>query len=321
MHRPYVIYGHTHCHHTTYCLPYQNLKQHLDFQFSSQCSSEEADIMDFDFRASFHSVKHLSAVQAARLHVGRTKGKHLACVALLMLLLPLFVRTKKHDAYYVAKFEGSNLDWSPSMKEFNCIDFAQLGMLAFKQRDNEKPEDDPNFFYDYSAIHYSDVENDGQSDFQRCPFCDFEIEVPLLCSNFEEEHCSALKNVVCPVCEESLGKDAIMQFTHSSSQKTEKSSIWSGNSAMFGKKSATRGNKHESIPDPLLSQFVCNMPVPNPSNIHPDEDSSSCDKDIVIPDAKRSGTDAADMGDEQDQQERSLRAAFVQQLVFSTILE
>ena len=31
---------------------------------------EAADIMDFDFRASFHSVKHLSAVQAARLHSG-----------------------------------------------------------------------------------------------------------------------------------------------------------------------------------------------------------------------------------------------------------
>ncbi|TKY55265.1 DEHYDRATION-INDUCED 19-like 5 [Spatholobus suberectus] len=203
--------------------------------------------MDFDFRASFHSAKHLSAVQAARLH---------------------------SDSF--------------------------------------------------SGIHYTDVDNDGRCDFQ-CPFCDFEIEVPVLCSNLEEEHCSALKNVVCPVCEENLGKDAIMQFTHSSSRKwawkPEKSSIWSGNSAMLGKKLATRGNKQESIPDPLLSPFICNVPLPNSNNFHPDEKSSSSNKDIDIPDAKRTGTDAPELGDEQDQQERRLRAAFVQQLVFSTIFE
>jgi len=35
----------------------------------------------------------------------------------------------------------------------------------------------------------------------------------------------------------------------------------------------------------------------------------------------RSGKDEADVGDEQDQQEKRLRAAFVQQLFFSTILE
>ncbi|RDX86719.1 Protein DEHYDRATION-INDUCED 19-like 5, partial [Mucuna pruriens] len=202
---------------------------------------EEADIMDFDFRSSFHSVKHLSAVQAARLH---------------------------------------------------------------------------------SVIHCTDVDNDDRCDF-RCPFCDFEIEVPMLCSNLEEEHCSALKMVVCPVCEENLGKDAIMQFTHSSSRKwalkPEKSSIWSGNSAMLGKKLASRGNKQELIPDPLLSPFICNLPIPNPNNFHPDENSSN--NDIDIHDAKRSGTDAQDMGDEQDKQERRLRASFVQQLLFSTILE
>ncbi|KAH1118155.1 hypothetical protein AAZX31_17G120400 [Glycine max] len=170
----------------------------------------------------------------------------------------------------------------------------------------------------------SDVDNDGRCDF-RCPFCDFEIEVPVLCSNFEEEHCSALKNVVCPVCEENIGKDAIMQFTHSSSRrwawKPEKSSIWPGNSAMLGKKLATRGNKQESITDPLLSPFICNVPFPKSNNFHPDENSRSNNKDIDIPNAKRTSTDAPDKGDEKDQQERRLKAAFVQQLVLSTIFE
>ncbi|XP_028208535.1 protein DEHYDRATION-INDUCED 19 homolog 5-like isoform X1 [Glycine soja] len=187
-----------------------------------------------------------------------------------------------------------NLDWPPTMKEFNCM------------------------------ASESDVDNDGRCDF-RCPFCDFEIEVPVLCSNFEEEHCSALKNVVCPVCEENIGKDAIMQFTHSSSRrwawKPEKSSIWPGNSAMLGKKLATRGNKQESITDPLLSPFICNVPFPKSNNFHPDENSRSNNKDIDIPNAKRTSTDAPDKGDEKDQQERRLKAAFVQQLVLSTIFE
>lgn len=171
----------------------------------------------------------------------------------------------------------------------------------------------------YSVIRYTDVDDDYQSDF-RCPFCDFEIQVPL-CSDFEEEYCSSPKNVVCPVCEENLGNNAFTQFTHSSSRKwgwkTEKSSIWSGNSAMFGKKLAARGNKQESIPDPLLSPFICNVPIPNYNNNHPDENSSLSNKDIEIHNAKRSGTD----GVEQDEQEQWLRATFVQKLMLSTIFE
>ncbi|CAJ2664292.1 unnamed protein product [Trifolium pratense] len=169
---------------------------------------------------------------------------------------------------------------------------------------------------DYSVIHYTDVNDDGQYDF-RCPFCDFDIQVPVFCSDFED--------VVCPVCEENLGKDAMTQFTHSSSRKwgwkSEKSSIWSGNSAMFGKKLGARGNKQESIPDPLLSPFICNVPVLNSNSNYPDENSdenSSCsNKDIEIDNAKRCMTDVG----EQDQQERGLRATFVQKLILSTIFE
>ncbi|PNX54699.1 drought-induced protein, partial [Trifolium pratense] len=137
--------------------------------------------------------------------------------------------------------------------------------------------------YDYSVIHYTDVNDDGQYDF-RCPFCDFDIQVPVFCSDFED--------VVCPVCEENLGKDAMTQFTHSSSRKwgwkSEKSSMWSGNSAMFGKKLGARGNKQESIPDPLLSPFICNVPVPvpNSNSNHLDENSSCSNKDIDIDNAK-----------------------------------
>ncbi|KAL1371452.1 hypothetical protein HN51_001695 [Arachis hypogaea] len=176
---------------------------------------------------------------------------------------------------------------------------------------------------DYSVFQYTDVDDDPQSHF-RCPFCDFAIQVRVLCSNLEEEHCPDLKNVVCPVCDQNLGRDVIRQFTHSNPRKwmwkSEKYNFWSGNSAMLGKKLAAMGNKQESMPDPLLSPFICNMPVPSSNDIHPNEDSSSSKKDLDIPDAKRSGTDAPRIGNEQDLQERKLRADFVQSLVLSTIL-
>jgi hypothetical protein len=38
---------------------------------------------------------------------------------------------------------------------------------------------------DYSVIHYTNVDNDGQYDF-RCPFCDFDIQVHVFCSDFED---------------------------------------------------------------------------------------------------------------------------------------
>lgn len=72
--------------------------------------------------------------------------------------------------------------------------------------------------------------------------------------------------------------------------KSEKSNIWSGNSATIGKKSAARGNKQESIPDPLLSPFICNVPIPNCNSINPDENSSPSNKDIDIHNAKRYGS-------------------------------
>jgi len=77
--------------------------------------------------------------------------------------------------------------------------------------------------------------------------------------------------------------------------KTEKSSIWSGNSEMFGKKLAARGNKQESIPDPLLSPFICNVPIPNYNSNHPDENSSLSDKDKEIHKAKRYGSFSLDI--------------------------
>ena len=48
----------------------------------------------------------------------------------------------------------------------------------------------------YMAFYDSDGEDDARSYFP-CPFCCVEIEVPVLCSHLQEEHCFDLKNAVC----------------------------------------------------------------------------------------------------------------------------
>ncbi|XP_054820589.1 protein DEHYDRATION-INDUCED 19 homolog 5-like isoform X2 [Prosopis cineraria] len=129
-----------------------------------------------------------------------------------------------------------------------------------------------------SVFYESDGDDDARSYFP-CPFCYVEIEVPVLCSHLQEEHCFELKNAVCPLCAANLGRDATAHFIvqHSSSlkrrRKPEKSNTLSGNSAMPGKKLVTgaRGNRHDPTTNLILSPFVCNSSIQNSDSVHQDE--------------------------------------------------
>ncbi|KAJ4974161.1 hypothetical protein NE237_007335 [Protea cynaroides] len=167
-----------------------------------------------------------------------------------------------------------------------------------------------------------------------CPFCYVEIEVPLLCAHLQEEHCFDVKNAVCPVCAENLGKDMIGHFTVQHAhllkrrRKSQRPSLWTNSSAILGKElrelssfiSATstngRGNAIDSSPDPLLSPFLCNIDIPDikdDQNTHSKNDvSASSDMKSMLP-------SASDEAQEQDYGERRQRAEFFQQMVLSTI--
>ncbi|XP_028781790.1 protein DEHYDRATION-INDUCED 19 homolog 5 [Neltuma alba] len=169
-----------------------------------------------------------------------------------------------------------------------------------------------------SVFYESDGDDDARSYFP-CPFCYVEIEVPVLCSHLQEEHCFDLNNAVCPLCAANLGRDANAHFIvqHSSSvkrrRKPEKSNSLSGNSAMFGKKLVTsaRGNRHDPTTDPLLYPFVCNSSIQNSDSVHQDELSNNVS---TISEGNRAG-------DEKDQRERKQKADFAQQLITSTIFQ
>ncbi|KAL8250381.1 hypothetical protein R6Q59_034074 [Mikania micrantha] len=153
---------------------------------------------------------------------------------------------------------------------------------------------------------------DGDDDVRAwfpCPFCYFEIEIPVLCRHLQEEHCFDLKNAVCPICAANLGKDAIAHFTshhvHSIKRrrKSQKSGLWS-NGSSHTQDTTGRGNIHETAPDPL-SAFLCNVPF---SDVQEEQISSST--------SQSKGNEVEEV---QDHEEKRHRAAFVQQVVYSTI--
>lgn len=181
------------------------------------------------------------------------------------------------------------------------------------------------------------IGDEGEDDVRAwfpCPFCYVEIEVPVLCSHLQEEHCFDLKNAVCPICAATLGKDAIGHFTMQHSQsvkrrrKSQKSGMWSNNSAPVGKdfreltsflgsnSLSSRSDGHEPAPDPLLSPFLCSRPFSDPEDIKKDVSSSYADSAANADGNRPSFPDAVQ---EEDYEERTQRAAFFQELIMSTV--
>ncbi|KAF4350333.1 hypothetical protein F8388_010889 [Cannabis sativa] len=170
------------------------------------------------------------------------------------------------------------------------------------------------------ALDATDEDEDVKPCFP-CPFCYVDIEVTSLCIHLQEEHCFDLKNAVCPLCAANLGKDVTGHFMvqHASSlkhrRKPHKSGFWTGSAAMLGKELRKRGKEdlYESAPDPLLSPFICSLSFPEPKLVHQDECLSS-DAPVFTDDKS---TEASFC--EKDNEEKRKRAAFVQQLIASTI--
>ncbi|XP_010322537.1 protein DEHYDRATION-INDUCED 19 homolog 5 isoform X3 [Solanum lycopersicum] len=168
-----------------------------------------------------------------------------------------------------------------------------------------------------------------------CPFCYGEIEVPMLCSHLQEEHCFDLKNAVCPICAATLGKDPTGHFSvqHAHSVKRRrnylKPGFWNNATAMIGKDPREiasffgtdsvfgRYKVQESAPDPLLLPFLCNFP-PSDLKCRQQDKSSVCD--TAIPEIESSKLAVSDPELEEDFEEKRQRATFLQELVASTIL-
>ncbi|XP_030542200.2 protein DEHYDRATION-INDUCED 19 homolog 6-like isoform X2 [Rhodamnia argentea] len=188
------------------------------------------------------------------------------------------------------------------------------------------------------GLHYDNHivldDSEGDDDFRAffpCPFCYMEIDVNILCKHLQNEHCFDLKNAVCPLCAANLGKDATRHFIehHTSSfkrrKRSNKSGFWTASSAslsrelssFLGSSAHVKGNVSETTPEPLLTPFLHNFPFLDPDQAQQEEveDASSTDSPATS-DGKSASLDE---GEGQDYGTRMQRAAFVQELMASTI--
>ncbi|KAK9117315.1 hypothetical protein Sjap_016262 [Stephania japonica] len=162
-----------------------------------------------------------------------------------------------------------------------------------------------------------------------CPFCYVDVEVSLLSTHLQDEHCFDVKNAVCPLCAANLGKDLVGHFTMRHShmlkrrRKSQRSGFLTKGAAALGSElreltyflgvatKIGRENAPDLAPDPLLSPFLPVAPsdAQEPSAVvgEPNQETKS----IV--------SSKSHEAQEQDNQEKSERAEFSQQLIMSTI--
>ncbi|MCD7451641.1 hypothetical protein HAX54_012903 [Datura stramonium] len=187
-----------------------------------------------------------------------------------------------------------------------------------------------------SALHLNeDNEKEEEDDVRAwfpCPFCYVEIEMPKLCSHLQDEHCFDLKNAVCPICAATLGKDPTGHFSvqHAHSVKRRrnylKPGFWNNATAMIGKNPPEttsfdsafgRYKGKESAADPLLLLFLCNVVTPSDPRCRQQDKSSVCD--TATTEIESSKLVVSDPALEEDFEEKRQKAAFLQELVASTI--
>ncbi|KAL2935686.1 Protein DEHYDRATION-INDUCED 19-like protein 5 [Bienertia sinuspersici] len=187
----------------------------------------------------------------------------------------------------------------------------------------------------------SEVKDDARAYFT-CPFCYVDIELAMLCDHLQAEHCFDVKNAVCPVCALNLGKDVVGHFvtyhmnsikvlenfpllmllfffqhelyflTYSNDpqtrRKAQKSGFWNFYAGrMMGGLNSKGGAGHTnaSSPDPLLSPFLFSSPCSETK----DDQSHDHSKLSTLNRSK----------EKEDSEELRQRAAFCQQLFFSTM--
>ncbi|KAL4326581.1 hypothetical protein AHAS_Ahas13G0014400 [Arachis hypogaea] len=154
-------------------------------------------------------------------------------------------------------------------------------------------DDDDALSEEFSVFNYTDEDDDSQS-LIRCRICDLELDFPT------------------PHCNSETFDPANMK------SKSRKSIVSSGESSMRDKKLAARASQHEPTHGSFFSSCAQNR-----SSSHRRVDSISNASDISSTESSVIGSPAltpAMTDDEENVEERRLRASFAQKLVLSTMI-
>ncbi|CAL5203275.1 unnamed protein product [Lathyrus oleraceus] len=153
----------------------------------------------------------------------------------------------------------------------------------------------------------------------KCYACDFDIEVSMHIGRSEEFDANKM---ICPVCDEKFGEDAIRTVKNSTFAITH-SRAWSAMNR--GKEPALQGNKHERMSGSALSASQDNLDGQSFNDFSSDEDDMTDASDVTAAEGvsiakSLGGADAPKTGgNEQDVEERISRAAYFQDLVTSAL--
>lgn len=192
-------------------------------------------------------------------------------------------------------------------------------------------------------------EVEGEDDSQRefaCPFCYEDFDIGSLCYHLEHEHHLESKSAACPVCAAKVGKDMVAHITlqhghffkmqrrrrfrmattsSSSTIPLISKEFWEASLQAhlegFTDRSAL-STPHDGM-DPLLSNFVYTLPIPDSGYASKPTATSdeACPVSLVSTDLHNTSLLSPPAFQECDQklEEAALRSKFVQQLVLSTI--
>ncbi|CAI0450825.1 unnamed protein product, partial [Linum tenue] len=313
--------------------------------------------MDFNFwNSRVHSAKHFSPVQAAKQYYSGTPGEKQFDIASRMSSYSVVVDQSGEYHGLDSESEDEDVLIEKMMEALNRWDLGlphevDSDNLALQSATNQQGDgvdaSDVGSEGDYDGMipqydsfpdednHLGLDESEGEEDakaFFPCPFCYVDIDVHVLCTHLQDEHCFNLRNAVCPLCAANLGNDVIGHFIvqHASSlkkrRKAHRSGPWTGgnNSAVsgralssFGGSSTTSsiGNISELAPD--LSPFLGSVPELDSRSWQQQQQDSS-EKPSSGTHLKSSGGELS-VDDRLDREERAQKAAFIQELIASTI--
>lgn len=182
---------------------------------------------------------------------------------------------------------------------------------------------------------------DGVEDDSRaCPFCGEEFDAVGMCCHIDDEHPIEAKRGVCPICEAMVGMDMLghILMLHGSYLKVHhKRRVRRGLSPShsmlsFLKKELREGHLQTLLgghshtvsanapTDPLLSSFICNLPVVDSLEDAQPQTSEGGSVSKMESNNKESESTEPPLSDE-DQAEKSRRSEFARQLVVSTIFK
>ncbi|KAI5065346.1 hypothetical protein GOP47_0020041 [Adiantum capillus-veneris] len=169
------------------------------------------------------------------------------------------------------------------------------------------------------TLSHDDLEAHGDMQVEfNCPFCSGSFDIGSLCSHIEEEHCFEPKAAVCPVCSTKVKKDMRRRF------RMAVTSVGSTFSSIVKERGVATlqvhasGNNYSHLGTDSLANILFGLQPSEGGEVCKPAATSLMDKECTTHQSNSSNFTTSEKSQRQ-LEAATLRASFVEQLVFSTI--